>query len=69
MKHHNHIGFIGFTIISEDEDPESLSADVIRSALLQRIIDIDANNFSHPNKNQDWQSAVDFGETYIEDES
>ena len=66
---YNHIGSISFTIISEDEDPESLSADVLRSALLQRIIDIDTTNWSHSNKNQDWQCAVDFGETYIEDES
>ena len=69
MKHHNHIGFIGFTIISEDEDPQSLSADVLRSALLQRIINIDAIDFRLGTKNEDWQFAVDFGETYIEDES
>ena len=69
MKHRNHIGFIGFTIISEDEDPQSLSADVLRSALLQRIINIDAIDPRLGTKNEDWQFAVDFGETYIEDES
>jgi len=62
---YNHLGFIGFTIISEEEDPENLPSDVLRSALLQRIIDLDK---ADDNNWGDWQAAIDFGESYQEDE-
>ena len=63
---YNHVGFIGFTTISEEEDPENLAPYVLRAALLQRIINLDADD---NNKWGDWQAAIDFGESYQEDES
>jgi len=63
---YNHIGFLGFTIISEEEDPENLPSDVLRSALMQRIIDLDTD---YNDKSYNWQQAVDFGSSYQVDES
>ena len=63
---YNHIGFIGFTIISEEKDPELLTIDELRSALLKRVIALD---HSWKTKYSDWQDAVEFGESYKEGES
>jgi len=62
---YNHLGFIGFTIISEEKDPENLPNDVLRSALLQRIVNLDAD---YTDQWDNWQAAIDFSDSYQEDE-